>query len=283
MVKFTVERGTAMTKLKHTFKTDILFKLLFTKNPELLKRLVAQLLGITLDSITQFEIRNPEMTPEIIGKKFSRLDIVMTVDGQQVDLEVQVENESDYPERVMFYWARLFSNSLPAGGNYSELPRTIIVSIIDFILFECEEFRSEYQALEVSRHTPLSNKMAYYFYELPKLPKAVGGNDLLLLWLALFKADTEEELKQIQALGVPELTEAITAYHSVAASPEFLELERMRTKAQHDEAQALYNERRKEKIEIARCMLAEGEHIDKVMRYTGLTRAEIENLCDTDK
>ena len=272
-----------MTKLKHTFKTDILFKLLFTKHPELLKRLVAQLLGITLESITQFGIRNPEMTPEIIGKKFSRLDIVMTVSGQQVDLEVQVEDEGDYPERAMFYWARLFSNALPAGGNYSELPCTIIISIVDFILFECAEFHSEYQALEVTRHTPLSDKMAYYFYELPKLPKDVSNNDLLLLWLALFKANTEEELKQIQALGVPELTEAITAYHSVAASPEFQELERMRIKVQHDEAQALHNERRKEKIEIAKKLIKRNRPIEEIIEDTGLTHAEIENLRDADK
>ena len=103
----------------------------------------------------------------------------------------------------------------------------------------------EYQALEVSRHTPLSDKMVYHFFELAKLPKDIGGSSLLLLWLALFRASAEEELRQIDALGVPELKQAISAYHSVTASTEFQELERMRAKAQHDEAQALHNERRK--------------------------------------
>ena len=37
------------------------------------------------------------------------------------------------------------------------------------------------------------------------------------------------------------MSEAIMAYRHVAASPEFRELERMRSKARHDEAQALYN------------------------------------------
>ena len=31
---------------------------------------------------------NPEMPPEVIGDKFCRLDINMTVDGQLVDLEI---------------------------------------------------------------------------------------------------------------------------------------------------------------------------------------------------
>jgi len=68
--------------------------------------------------------------------------------------------------------------------------------------------------------------------------------------LALFRANTEEELKQIEKLGAPELNQAISAYHSVAASPEFRELERLRAKAQHDEAQALYNERRKKNTRL---------------------------------
>ena len=77
-----------MTKLKYTLKTDTLFKLLFTKYPDLLKRLVVALIGITYDSIEQFIITNPEISPEELGKKFCRLDINMMVNGQKVDLEV---------------------------------------------------------------------------------------------------------------------------------------------------------------------------------------------------
>ena len=271
-----------MTKLKYTFKTDILFKLLFVKYPDLLKRFVARILRIEYDAITQFEIKNPEMTPETIGRKFSRLDIVITVNGQQIDLEIQIEDEGDYPERVMFYWARLFSNALPAGKDYSELPRTIIISIINFKLFECAEYFSDFQALEVTRHTLLSDKMAFYFFELPKLPDDISENDLLLSWLALFRAETEEELKQIKSLGVPELNQAIDAYHSIAASPEFQELERMRIKAQHDEAQALQNAERKTKIEIAKNALRKKMSVDDVIDITGLTRMEVEVLHDVD-
>ncbi|MDR2733828.1 MAG: Rpn family recombination-promoting nuclease/putative transposase [Spirochaetota bacterium] len=30
----------------------------------------------------------------------------MIVDGQRVDLEIQVKDEHDYPERSLYYWAR---------------------------------------------------------------------------------------------------------------------------------------------------------------------------------
>ena len=222
------------------------------------------------------------MVPEIVGKKFSRLDIVMTVDERQVDLEIQVQNEGDYPERALFHWARLYSNALPAGGNYAALPRTIVISIVNFVLFDCAAFHSEYQALEVARHTPMTDKMAFYFFELPKLPKDIGGNDLLLCWLALFKANTEEELRKIEEMEVPELTQAINAYHRVSASPEFQELERMRIKAEHDEAQALHNERRKEKFEIAKKMLKRSRPIEEIKEDTGLTHKEIESLCNAN-
>jgi len=271
-----------VSKLKYTFKTDTLFKMLFVKHPELLKRLVAELLRIPLDSINQFTIRNPEMPPESLGDKFCRLDINMTVDGQRVDLEIQVENEGDYPERSLFHWAREYSTALPAGGNYADLPRTIIISIIDFNLFDCNEFHSEYQPLEITRHTPLSDKMALHFFELKKLPTDISTSDLLLLWLALFRAETEEELEKIGALEVPELSQAINAYYTITASSEFRERERLYAKARHDEAQALHNAQRKAKIEVAKNALQMNMPIDSIVKLTGLTHEEIEKLRTAD-
>jgi len=236
-----------MTRLKYTFKNDTLFKMLFVKYPELLKRLVAELIEIRFENIEQFDITNPEMPPERLGDKFCRLDINMTVDGRRVNLEIQVQDEGDFPERSLFHWAREYSTALAEGSEYSTLPRTIIISIIDFKLFNCEEFHSEYQALEVTRHTPLTDKMCLHYFELPKLPQLVNAEDGMKLWLALFKAETEEELKKIEALEVPVMKQAIEAYHSITATPEFREMERLRSKARHDEAQALKKARMEER------------------------------------
>ena len=267
-----------MTKLEYTFKTDTLFKMLFVQYPELLKRLVAELLGIRLESIGQFEITNPEMPPESLGDKFCRLDINMTVDGQRVDLEVQVEDEGDYPERSLFMWSREFSTALPAGGKYSDLPRTILISIVAFNLFECAEFHSEFQPLEATRHTPLTDKMSLHYFELPKLPATVSADNRLELWLSLFRAETEEELAKIESLEVPEMNEAIGAYRNITATPEFRERERLYAKARHDEAQALWNAERKKAFAIAQNLLDDGDSIEKISKATGLTHAEVENL-----
>ena len=269
-------------KLQYTFKTDTLFKMLFVKHPDLLKKLVAALLGIPLESIEQFTIRNEEIAPENLGDKFCRLDINMVVNGQLVDLEVQVANEGDYPERVMLYWAREFSTALPAGQSYSMLPRTIIISIIDFDLFDCMEFHSFFQPLEVTRHTLLSDKMGFHFFELKKLPDDVSEKDTLLLWLTLFRAETEEDLEKIKKMEVPMMNQAINAYYTITASSEFREIERLREKARHDEAQALYHARQEgiseRNIEIARNALRRGLSVDDVVDITGLTHEEVEGL-----
>ena len=268
-----------MTTLKYTFTNDILFKMLFVKHPDLLKKLVAVLLGVQYESIKEFTIRNPEMPPESLGDKFCRLDINMTVDGQRTDLEVQVDNKGDYPERTLFHWAREYSTALSAGNNYALLPRTVIINIMGFKLFDCKEYHSEFQALEVTRHTPLSDRMVLHYYELPKLPDTIKTDDSLELWLSLFKAKTEEELTHLEALEVPEMKEAISAYRHITVTSEFREAERLYEKARHDEAQALWNAEQKTKQGIAHNLLAMDIPFDKIIAATGLTREEVESLC----
>ena len=142
----------------------------------------------------------------------------------------------------MYYWAREFSTGINEGDDYSLLPRTIVISILGFNQFpDPQKFHSEFQCLEVTTHESLTDKMILHFYELNKLPplnKEDSGRDL---WLKLFRAKTEEELTKIDEMGVPIMSEAIVAYRHVAASPELREAERMRSKARHDEAQALKN------------------------------------------
>jgi hypothetical protein len=104
----------------------------------------------------------------------------------------------------------------------------VIISIVAFKLFGCAEFHSEFQPLEVTRHTPLTDRMSLHYFELPKLPKTVSAEDSQKLWLALFRAETEEELKRIEALGVLDMEQAIGAYRHITTTDEFRELEQQR-------------------------------------------------------
>lgn len=121
---------------------------------------------------------------------------------------------------------------------------------------------------------------------LPKLPDEPDQEDMLLLWISLFKADTEEELERIKGMEVPVMSRAINAYYTITASSEFREKERLREKARHDEAQALYNARREakrearreEKFEIARKLIKRNRPVSEIAEDTGLMYEEIEQL-----
>jgi len=275
--------GEPVAELKYKFTNDVLFKWLFTKHQDLLKRLVAGMLNVSVSSITEFVVTNPDIPPEAVGEKFCRLDINMTVDGQRIDLEMQVADEGDYPLRSLYYWAREFSSALKEGGEYIDLPRTIVISILAFEEFECEEFYSEYHALEVTRHALLTDRFCLKYYELPKLPEVTDATDELKLWLNLFSAKTEEDLKRIEAMGVSIMKQAIGAYRTVTATAEFREIERLRSRARSNEASALGNARRKEKAEIAQKLISRGRPIEEITEDTGLTREEVEALRDADK
>ena len=75
-------------------------------------------------------------------------------------------------------------------------------------------------------------------------------------------------------------TPALDAFNASVSNPAsmFHEAERLRSKARHDEAQALYNNERKTKFEIARKLLNRNRPIDEIIDDTGLTREEAENL-----
>jgi len=75
-------------------------------------------------------------------------------------------------------------------------------------------------------------------------------------------------------MEVPEVSEAIEAYRTISVSPEFKEVERLRTKARHDEAQAMLSERRT----IATKALGEGIEPEVIARLTGLTVDEVMSL-----
>ena len=64
------------------------------------------------------------------------------------------------------------------------------------------------------------------------------------MWLTLFDAKTEADLAKLEAMEVPVMKQAIGAYRHVTATDEFREIERLRSRARHNEASALGHARR---------------------------------------
>ncbi|MDR3294273.1 MAG: hypothetical protein LBT26_00375 [Clostridiales Family XIII bacterium] len=71
------------------------------------------------------------------------------------------------------------------------------------------------------------------------MTKLEYSSNILELFLRLFRADTEEEMENLEKLGVDEMTQMVNAYREIASSPDYVDLERRRVMGRLDEGQAL--------------------------------------------
>jgi len=273
-----------MAELEFKLTRDTVFKILFVKHQDLLKDLVSKLLGIGIGAMVEFNVDNPNIEPEAFGQKFCRLDIKMKVNGQVINLEVQVKDENDYPERSLYHWARCYSSALSVGKDYIDLPRTVAVNIVKFELFkDTKDFHSEFRALEVTRHTELTDRMSMHYFELKKLPEVVESDagDGLKMWLSLFNAETDEELSKIEKIGGKTMVQAIKAYKSVVVSDEFKEAEVQREIAEHNEAAALRHERWETTRKFVQNLHNMGLSTDNIAKAAEISEAEVKNILNS--
>jgi predicted transposase/invertase (TIGR01784 family) len=106
-------------------RNDYVFKRIFASHLDLLNDLVNVVRGDAAP-LTLTKVLNPNILPEDITGKEIILDILAVDDqGRNVDVEVQVNSQSHYPARVLYYAARAFVDQLAEGENYGEL-RSVI-------------------------------------------------------------------------------------------------------------------------------------------------------------
>jgi len=145
---------------------------------------------------------------------------------------------------------------------------------------DTKDFHSEFRALEVTRHTELTDRMSLHYFELDKLPEVTESDtgNALKLWLALFHAETDEEMAKIAKIGGEIMEQAVVGYKNVVASETFRNAERIRERAKLDELAALHHARNEEREQIAKKMIEKGMDVCTIVELTGLTTDEINRL-----
>ena len=88
---------------------------------DILSDFIASVLDIDVNDIQNIEIRNTEILPDVIDGKYSRLDVSISVDGKLINIEMQVKKLTDFKERVLFYWSKLYTDDLKKGETYRRL------------------------------------------------------------------------------------------------------------------------------------------------------------------
>ena len=210
-----MDREAQIVKLK----LDVIFKRVFGNeaNKAIIAAFISDLLEIPRESINAVYINNVELTPEYLEQKFSRLDLKLDVDGRIVNIEMQVNRETDFRDRTLYYWSKLFCGELRSGYEYGELKQTICINIINFDLFECESYHSIFSILEHERGEVLSDKFAIHFFELRKLGRS-KKNKRMEDWLNLIDAETEGDLMNIQqTTTIPEVRDTIVMLRELSA------------------------------------------------------------------
>ena len=224
-------------------KNDIIFKALFGRNDDILMNFLSDTLGIPLSEIEGLKVANSEIVPTTSEGKLTRLDIRLSTKSHDIDIEMQKAKENAYRERILCYWANMYSEGIKKGENYSGLNQTISLNILDFNMFDCEEYQSLFMIYEKTRRELFSDKLALYFFELRKVGDNVDVNDRKKLWLQLINANTSKELENLENTNISIIRKSIDTIYRLNDDDEIREMIRLREEADARERSLLHDAR----------------------------------------
>ena len=146
------------------------------------------------------EIEETELLPTILQKHYPKekwgiLDVrVEMTDGSQVDIEIQLMDYEDWPERSLFYLCKMFVEQIKEGEEYLNLKKCIHIGILNFNLFEEKNYYSRFHLWEDSRYDLYSDKLEIHILELPKVNNPNLPESELLHWTRFFSGEKKEDL-----------------------------------------------------------------------------------------
>ncbi|MGN0431508.1 MAG: Rpn family recombination-promoting nuclease/putative transposase [Lachnospiraceae bacterium] len=186
--------------VRYPLTNDYLFRAVLQKNNHVLKGLICSLLHLSPDEVISVTVNNPIELGATIEKKDFYLDINVLLNSQiQLNLEMQIINYGNWPERSLSYLCRSF-DSLNSGEDYKKIKSVIHIGFLDFTLFpDSPEFYSKYMLMNVKKHTIYSDKFILSVVDLTQIELATEEDkeNQLDYWASLFKATTWEDIKMI--------------------------------------------------------------------------------------
>ena len=179
-------------------KNDFVFRRIFATHPEILRRLLNDLLERTGErSIEAIEYLSSEQLPLVLGAKLSILDVrCKDRTGTTFVVEMQLIHVPGFINRVVYNACKAYVGQLGGGEKYTRLTDVVAISICDFELWP--DVTQDAQGLPrvpmLSRWNMTERKsghqdllqVQYAFLELPKLPAARPKTEGADLWAWLF-------------------------------------------------------------------------------------------------
>ena len=267
--------------LPFTMLNDYMARAVLQKNRRTLKRLVAALLSISPDNIRSLVILNSIELGKSIKDKDCILDLKLCLnDDTIINIELQILNLGNWPERSLTYLCRAFDQT-QSGGDYIDILPTIHIGILDFNLPHLTpEFYSEFKMMNTKNHEVYSDKFILRVLNLKAIEdkSIIRGPIDLYDWALLFKARTWEELKMLAEKDEC-FEDTVVTFHEMTADEKIREQCEAREKYNWDMAAAIHKGRTEGHAEGKKEGLAEGEQ--KLSKLTSLiNRLHKERLFD---
>lgn len=209
----------ATGKMPYSLTNDYLFRALLQKNNRVLKHLICALLRLQPQEVSTVTIENPIVLGQALDTKTFILDIRVLLDNQAlINLEMQVVNYLNWPERSLSYLCRSF-DQLQSGQDYQEAKPVIHIGFLDFTLFpECPEFYATYKLQNVKNHHIFTDKLVLSVVDLNHIELATEEDHQWEIdyWASLFTATTWEEVKMLAEKN-PIMEDAVATMYEMSA------------------------------------------------------------------
>lgn len=153
---------------------DYVFKRIFgrTGNEDITRSFLKAATGIEFNKINLED--TPILERDLIENKMGILDVKIVADYiNNIDIEMQVVKSEYIADRILWYWAKMYTNTIKAGEGYDSTKRAICILIADFKLEnlkEIEEYYTRWQIREENyKEKILTDKLDIVIIELGKL------------------------------------------------------------------------------------------------------------------
>ena len=190
----------ATGKLDYNMTNDYMFRMVLQRDNETLTGLICSVLGLSRDEVSNCSIENTIAPGTSINNKEHQLDILVKLNNNTyINLEMQVVNNGNWPDRSLSYLCRRYDN-VTRGKDYSTVKPVYHVGFLDFTLFENHpEFFATYQVRNKKDNFLYSDNFNLLVIELNHTEIATKEDkaNKIDTWAKLFKATTWEEIKMI--------------------------------------------------------------------------------------
>ncbi len=202
----------------YTFLNDYMFRVILQKHKNVLRSVVCACLKLKAEEVQDIVVQNPIELGEAIDDKTFILDIhVLLNNNMIINLEMQVLDLKDWPERSLSYLARSYDNVVK-GDEYINVKPVYHIGFLNYTLFpEYPEFFTKYRMMNIKNHNVYTTKFNLYVVDLTQIELATQEDvdTGLVYWTQVFKAKTWEELRQMaeRHQELQEATEALYVYN----------------------------------------------------------------------